>query len=65
MSEEKLAHLFDRFYRVDEARTKKTEKTGFGISLAIAMAVAQSHGGNAKAFMQNGKLHIQCRLKVL
>ena len=64
LSEEKLAHLFDRFYRADEARTKKTEETGFGIGLAIAQAVAQAHGGSAGAFMQNGRIHIQCRIRL-
>lgn len=64
LNEEKLTHLFDRFYRSDEARTKKTEKTGFGIGLAIAQAVAQGHGGNTKAFMKDGKLRIQCRIRL-
>ena len=37
---EKLGHLFDRFYRVDESRTGGE---GFGLGLAIARTIVQSH----------------------
>lgn len=65
LSEEKLAHLFDRFYRADESRAKNAKKGGFGIGLAIALAVAENHGGSARAFIMNGKLHIQLRIRLL
>jgi heavy metal sensor kinase len=38
---EHLAHIFNRFYRVDESRTTP----GTGLGLAIAWHVAQAHGG--------------------
>ncbi|MBW4686310.1 MAG: HAMP domain-containing histidine kinase [Komarekiella atlantica HA4396-MV6] len=48
---EALPHLFDRFYRVDPARTHKTENTatqsatGSGLGLAIAQAIVEHHQG--------------------
>ena len=39
---EQLAHLFDRFYRVDEARGGEGH---YGLGLSIAKAVAEKHGG--------------------
>lgn len=40
---DKLPHLFDRFYRVDDARTGAA---GFGLGLAIAQQLAQRHRGH-------------------
>lgn len=49
--EEALPHLFDRFYRVDPARThdqsdpKTKATTGSGLGLAIAQAIVENHQG--------------------
>ncbi|MGN6673554.1 MAG: sensor histidine kinase [Thermomicrobiales bacterium] len=46
-----LAHLFDRFYRVDQARSQDHDAAGAdvpvgsGLGLAIVQWVAQTHGG--------------------
>ena len=61
---EKLRHLFDRFYRGDEARTHGQARSGFGIGLSIALAVAELHGGTAEASMRDDRLRIECRLKL-
>jgi signal transduction histidine kinase len=40
-----LPHVFDRFYRADRARTTP----GSGLGLAIVRAIAERHGGTARA----------------
>lgn len=44
--QDKLPHIFDRFYRVDYARTKDLMSTGLG--LAIAKELIEAQGGSIK-----------------
>lgn len=43
MSDEQLARLGERFYRVDDSRTRSTGGTGLG--LALSTKLAQALGG--------------------
>jgi two-component system, OmpR family, sensor kinase len=45
---EDIGQIFDRFYRVDRARTAG-ETGGTGLGLAIVRAIAEAHGGSVHA----------------
>lgn len=51
---EKLEHLFDRFYRIDEARN--SEGQHYGLGLSIAKAAAERHGGSIGVSCGGGKI---------
>jgi signal transduction histidine kinase len=47
------ARVFDRFYRVDKARSR--DEGGTGLGLAIVREIAESHGGSVRVFSEPGK----------
>jgi two-component system sensor histidine kinase SenX3 len=47
-----LDRIFERFYRVDRARSRETGGTGLG--LAIVRHVATNHGGNVSVTSREG-----------
>ena len=47
VDEEKLSHLFDRFYRSDQSRNSQTG--GYGLGLSIARSIVLAHKGKIRA----------------
>lgn len=48
-----LAHLTDRFYRVDPARTRHSTSSGLGLS--IALEIMKAHGGSLRVGSEPGR----------
>ena len=60
IAEEEIPKVFERFYRLDKARNKKTG--GSGLGLPIAMEIVRSHGGEIKveSVVNEGSTFIIC-----
>mgnify|MGYP004478126985 FL=1 len=48
ISDEDKTRVFDRFYRVDKARSRS--QGGLGLGLSLAWAIVHQHGGSIEAF---------------
>lgn len=53
MEQDKLSHLFDRFYRTDQSRSSETG--GYGLGLSIARSIVLSHKGKIRAESPDGR----------
>ena len=64
LSQDQIAHLFDRFYRTDESRNR--ESGGYGIGLSVAKAIVEKHRGTIRAVQSKDgqRIRFVCRLRV-
>ena len=53
MPEKELNNVFDRFYRVDKARTANEAGTGLGLS--IVKEIVDLHKGDIKVYSKEGE----------
>ena len=55
-----LDSLFDRFYRGDSSRSRKTG--GYGIGLSVARAIVKKHHGTIGASQEEGGIQFQMQI---
>ena len=53
IEQDKLSHLFDRFYRTDQSRSSQTG--GYGLGLSIAKSIVLAHKGKIRAESPDGR----------
>ena len=60
LSGEQREHLFDRFYRIDEARSN--DSGHYGLGLAIAKAICDTHKGRVEVSCRDGLVEFSVTL---
>lgn len=52
---EHLAHVFDRFYKIDPSRPGEAAGSGSGLGLSIVKAIVERHGGTVTVLSEPGR----------
>ncbi|HEY5667801.1 MAG TPA: HAMP domain-containing sensor histidine kinase [Candidatus Saccharimonadales bacterium] len=50
-----MAHIFDRFYRADQSRSRDHHVEGYGLGLSIAQKIAEAHSGSIEVKSKLGE----------
>jgi signal transduction histidine kinase len=50
-----LPHIFDRFWRADQARSRTGARPGVGLGLSITKWIAEAHGGSISVQSRAGR----------
>jgi signal transduction histidine kinase len=62
LNKDELHRVFDRFYRLDAART--SDSGGSGLGLAIAKSIVEAHNGEIWTHTELNEIHFCMRLKL-
>lgn len=60
LSSTQREHLFDRFYRIDEARS--ADSNHYGLGLAIAKAICEAHRGHIEVGCRDGLVEFKAKI---
>ncbi|MCB9420150.1 MAG: HAMP domain-containing protein [Ardenticatenaceae bacterium] len=52
---EEASNIFERFYRVDQGRTREENGGGSGLGLAVARSIIEAHGGQIGVASESGQ----------
>lgn len=63
LSSTQREHLFDRFYRIDEARS--TDSNHYGLGLAIAKAICDAHRGHIEVGCRDGLVEFKAKIPII